>query len=1265
VSLFESEALALASLEHDNVVRLYDYGIAGETPYLIMEYVRGQSLSSRLTQGRPTVVEAARIGRDVLAGIAAAHAKGIAHLDLKPSNVFLDEAGRAKVADFGLARSMGRGRPSAPQVIAGGTPGYMPPEQWLGEAGSASDVYAFGVVLHEAMTGQKLFPWDQSSEILVRQRAGNVPAPSTLNGAVPPLLDRLVGECLRVDPTRRPAVDALLSEMTAWLDRVLRASFLRAGLARALDRTRHELLLLVSGPDPARTVRDAVAGRAAQLGLTWPEGEAVSSSRLETEPELWAEILPRWTRASGRQLLIVVDQAEELFTQNARGSPRVGALFESVVSIVEAQAAPVKILISYRSEFRADFFPLEQRLGRYLHAFPLGEMSPAALEEAIEGPSRIEFYGFSYAEGLPRIMARDISKTSRELGDVALPALQIVCKELHDRIRAKGSRVIGRDLYEGAIGGVEGALEQYVERRLASTEYRHGGGLARQMLRALTVKEEGRERFARPRDEEELLDFPDRAAARQTLERLLADHLVIREERAPGARRIRLVSEVICPLIDGWDEEPDDVERAARLLARAYRHWVDQGRRAEDLLGGSALGTVTRHLGALKDVGQGELRFLEASNRRRGWLVGARICVAVAATCLSLFLLWIVRYRPGTLLITPHPRSVTGTVLENGRVVAPFPQRTPWSSAPGRHTLSLVAKGYETATLDAWVPVGGQAVYEPVLLSSSGIVQVSSDPPGAVCRLLPSARSPITSTGAAGPKAPSVASGATPLTVEVPSGSYDLEVSRIGYDTVVERIWVANGRQLTQRALRLVSRSGKLLVRSPFDGVMMELWDDSITPRSKVWESALPMKVPQELPSGRLRMECRREGSLGESSRIEVRKGTFTAYTAWVPPLREVFKVGRAGPVFVASGCPDLNGDGLEDPIVGPAPTVVTDEVVPDEPRPESGVSALSGADGSVLKEYPTDGALAGPPLVTGLRDRGGPMVLLAARSGKVRMVNALTAATLWTAATGPVPAPVTLVDTDRSGSQVLVPSQDGHVYILSGRTGQLVKKLPCQGPVVSPPVWADLDGDSRPELVVVVKPGVNSPAHEIRAIDAGDGGLRWALPTTKAPVAPAVALRGPDGTPVVVAQVGSGAVAMLSTAGRRSTAPGPRPRVVWERALDSDLVSAPALADVDGDRVLDVVVATSQGTVWGLSGRGGDPLFRCPTHERCLPGSPVLCDVDCDGLPDALVPLESRVVAVSGKSGVLLWERLVNNPVENRFSLDRLRFGLADVDGD
>lgn len=178
---------------------------------------------------------------------------------------------------------------------------------------------------------------------------------------------------------------------------------------------------------------------------------------------------------------------------------------------------------------------------------------------------------------------------------------------------------------------------------LASPHYAYQGALARQILRGLTIKEEGRERFACARDEDELLDFPDRAEARVTLERLISDQLVVRDAAEGGKRRVQLASEVVCPLVESWDLEPDEVEKASRNLAASCRQWADLGRHTDHLLPASSIGLITKHLGAMKGVTELERTYLAGSMRRRRK-------VLVAITCFNL--LWIVE----TGLIGTFPR---------------------------------------------------------------------------------------------------------------------------------------------------------------------------------------------------------------------------------------------------------------------------------------------------------------------------------------------------------------------------------------------------------------------------------------------------------------------------------------------------------------------------------------------------------------------------------------------------------------------------------
>lgn len=740
VARFELEARLMASLEHENIVRVYEYGIAARVPYLVLEFVRGPTVVRRLQTGRPTLVEAVRIAIDILRGIAVAHARGIVHRDLKPGNVFLDTTGRAKVADFGLALQINPEDASGERLtgkgLIMGTPGYMAPETIRGEESTAaSDIYAVGVILHELLTGQRLYTGSNAMAVLTAQLKGNPPAPSQTNPIVPPALDELVLRALALDPATRIRGDELAQSLERWLDRgnpqraardqhglpprpykllepfmpqdvpiffgrdaeaielvelvdnprgravfvfgpcgIGKSSLLRAGMVPRLDAARLEPIVLVSGPDPARLIRETIASLALKHRITLPSGDEIRPGLLERKPRLMVELLMLIHGVTGRAPVLVLDQLEELFTQNARDSKRIGTFFDTVARLVEAQSLPVRLVLSYRTEFRGDFFPLEERISRLQLSFQVREMGSDGLLEAIEGPSRLEPYGFRYEPGLAGRIASDIVETTREGGDAALPLLQIICSQLHERVQQKGGGLVDKELYQEAIGGSRGALQRYVEQRLASPGYNRRGAMARQMLKALTAKDEGGVRFSRPRDEDDVLAFPDRDAARQTLERLVADHLVVRDTAAEGRRVVRLASEVICALVETWALEPDDTERASRILAWTARQWREHGKRAEDLLAGGLLQFITQHVDTMKGVDPSETEYVNEAVRRRerrfrGMFVafGGLIAVLVAST------LWVVSHHvtrhatDNAVSILAHDRASLRAILDGER----------------------------------------------------------------------------------------------------------------------------------------------------------------------------------------------------------------------------------------------------------------------------------------------------------------------------------------------------------------------------------------------------------------------------------------------------------------------------------------------------------------------------------------------------------------------------------------------------------------------
>ncbi len=217
---FEREAQVLASLNHPNIAQIHGVDDSSGTPALVMELVEGSTLADRIAKGPIPLDEGLRIAIQVADALAAAHRAGIIHRDLKPGNVMLIKAGgvtQAKLLDFGLAKTTETSGvtpglsmlPTAPPNLTAqgtilGTLQYMAPEQLEGrDADARSDIFAFGVVMYELLTGKKAFV-GQSHASLMAAILERDPAPmSTLVPLISPLLDHVVKRCLAKDPDER------------------------------------------------------------------------------------------------------------------------------------------------------------------------------------------------------------------------------------------------------------------------------------------------------------------------------------------------------------------------------------------------------------------------------------------------------------------------------------------------------------------------------------------------------------------------------------------------------------------------------------------------------------------------------------------------------------------------------------------------------------------------------------------------------------------------------------------------------------------------------------------------------------------------------------------------------------------------------------------------------------------------------------------------------------------------------------------------------
>jgi eukaryotic-like serine/threonine-protein kinase len=210
---FEREAKAVAALSHPNILGIYELGKDGGATYAVMELLTGETLRQRLEEGPLPQRKALAYGLQIAHGLAAAHEKGIVHRDLKPENIFLTSEVRAKILDFGLAKVAPRETPGtqSPTVAAStepgtvmGTVGYMSPEQVRGRpADQRSDIFSFGAVLYEMLSGERAFRGDSAAETMAAIAQKDPPALSEPSGRFPPAVERLLRHCLEKRPEER------------------------------------------------------------------------------------------------------------------------------------------------------------------------------------------------------------------------------------------------------------------------------------------------------------------------------------------------------------------------------------------------------------------------------------------------------------------------------------------------------------------------------------------------------------------------------------------------------------------------------------------------------------------------------------------------------------------------------------------------------------------------------------------------------------------------------------------------------------------------------------------------------------------------------------------------------------------------------------------------------------------------------------------------------------------------------------------------------
>ncbi len=334
---FEREAKTISRLSHPHICALYDVGREGETEYLVMELLEGETLTDRLAKGALPLEQTLRLGQEIADALDKAHRQGIVHRDLKPGNVMLTKSG-VKLLDFGLAKAFerpldaaGREQAAAGQhpmakkdltalpTVAGspdltaagtilGTFQYMAPEQLEGkDADARTDIFAFGAVLYEMATGKKAFSGATQASLIGAILHTEPAAISTVQPMTPPALDRIVRTCLAKDPEERWQSAADVRRELRWIAEGSQAG--AAAQPASARRRRREwlswvltaLALLAAGAVLLRDRRPAAApARAMRFSVVLPELSAVRAAVLSPDGTK-AVLVAR--DSSGRNLL--------------------------------------------------------------------------------------------------------------------------------------------------------------------------------------------------------------------------------------------------------------------------------------------------------------------------------------------------------------------------------------------------------------------------------------------------------------------------------------------------------------------------------------------------------------------------------------------------------------------------------------------------------------------------------------------------------------------------------------------------------------------------------------------------------------------------------------------------------------------------------------------------------------------------------------------------------------------------------------------------
>jgi len=689
LELLRQEVRAAREVMSPNVCRIFDLIEIEGRELVSMEYVDGATLLGVLQERGPLELkEAQDIASQFLAGLEAIHKVGLIHRDIKPENIMLTRAGRVVVMDFGLARQDTEGGGSV-----SGTPAYMAPEQAAGQTlDPRADVYSAGVVLAEMVSpeGIKSFESRQSESrqsvwegvrsepaklpdspwapvlkrAVAKDREGRFNTARTLTRALEDVTLRVEGaEDLHPYPglasfTEEDAEyffgrEAEVEQMWRKLEgtpRMLalvgpsgagKSSFLNAGLIPG-STADWATAVCKPGTNPELALSRALAAELAG------DAQAVDLLLRFDDPEVALEVVSRWRSGSAHALLIV-DQFEELFTQNAYdGQERFADLLNRFVL-----EADVHVLFSMRDDFLFRCHKVESLKPIFFELTPIGPPVGGALRRALVRPATKCGYRFEDDELVEEMLA----EVEGERG--ALPLLAFAAARLWEK-RDRETGLLTREAYHD-IGGVGGALARHAE----ATIDRIGTeriAIVRELFRNLVTAEGTRA----VREWGELLSVFDTtdvsraginpaptgklAAAEEVLRALVDARLLtsyeVREEDEEPTRRVEIIHESLLanwPRLVRWQTQDADAAQLRDQLRQAAKTWDEQGRTDDTLWTGSAY----REFASWRDRYPGGLTGTEEAfasamttlagrrRRRRRMAVAAVLVIGAAVTAVT------------------------------------------------------------------------------------------------------------------------------------------------------------------------------------------------------------------------------------------------------------------------------------------------------------------------------------------------------------------------------------------------------------------------------------------------------------------------------------------------------------------------------------------------------------------------------------------------------------------------------------------------------